>query len=106
MSNQPITLAFVKIAALAKADGIVSTNNLPGCWERQIGDWWIAVNGHDKPVKCSHGGTVPIFNAYLEFNGWPAGVIDPFGGLIAAGDGANEDSFIAAIDAALKEKAT
>jgi len=32
---------------------------------------------------------VPPFNCYVEFNGWPAGVFNPFGGIIAAGELAN-----------------
>jgi hypothetical protein len=33
------------------------------------------------------------YQAMVEFNGFPAGIIDPNGGVLAAGDAANEDTF-------------
>ena len=59
--------------------------------------WVVKVNGHREQVE-----SVPPFSALLEFNGWPAGIIDPFGGTIAAGELANEDTFIAAMEAAIE----
>jgi hypothetical protein len=93
--------AFAEIAALASRLGIASIGKLPGCWEHRIDDhWWIAVNGHPAVQKSSTGKSVPPFSAYVEFCGWPAGIVNPYGGLIAAGDAANEDTFIAALRAA------
>lgn len=102
MSDEPpIKEAFSAIAQLAGRLGIEKINEMEGCWEHQVdGLWWIAVNGHTKPLKCSHGAEVPPINCYIEFNGWPAGIIDPFGGIIAAGAAANEDTFIDALNAA------
>lgn len=54
---------------------------------------WAFANGvrdNRTPTKCSHGPEVPPFGIYLEFNGWPAGVVTPGGGCIAAGGVANE----------------
>lgn len=91
---------FLLLAKLAKKDGASPLNKHKGCWERQIDKhWWVAVNGHKEPVKCSKGPNVPPFNCYVDFNGWPAGLFDPVNGLMAAGDAANEETFAAAIEA-------
>lgn len=106
MSAEFISEAFVLLAKLATKDGVKRLNELEGCWTRQIGEqWWAAVNGHQTTMKASSrdgasAGTpfeVEPYHAYVEYNGWPAGDLTPLGGVIAAGDGANEDSFIAAI---------
>ena len=91
---------FILIAKLAEKDGASPINKYAGCWERQIDPhWWISVNGHTEEKKNSHGGTVPPFNCVVEFNGWPAGLFNPYGGLIAAGELANEETFAAAVKA-------
>ncbi len=85
--------------------GTPPLNEVDGCWTYQINDsWWVAVNGHKEdcevvtpqsksPVK------VPPFTAYLDYNGWPAGFIDPYSGTMAAGEKAHEQTFMAACDA-------
>lgn len=91
---------FLLLADLARKDGASPLHKHPACWERQIGqEWWIAVNGHNDKIKCSKGAEVPPCNCYVEFNGWPAGLFDPFDGIIAAGPAANEESFAAALEA-------
>jgi hypothetical protein len=90
--------AFLEIANLGFRLGIESINKLPGCWEHQVDQhWWIAVNGHKEPIVCSAGATVLPYSAYVQFNGWPTGLIDPSGGIFAAGEAANEDNFINAL---------
>jgi hypothetical protein len=93
---------FAAIVELAESLGVSGINKLPRCWEHQIdGSWWIAVNAHPEPIQCSHGVAVAPFSAYIEFNGWPAGLFTPHGGQIAAGEVANEDAFIEALRRAL-----
>lgn len=101
--GRPLSTLFLKLADLALAHGVKGIKHLPACWEVQIDErWWVAVNGHEVPVECSRAGQpVPAFSAYVEFNGWPAGVLDPFGGFLAAGHLANEANLTAAIDAAI-----
>ena len=90
--------AFFEIGNLAGRLGVEGINKFPGCWEHQVDDsWWIAVNTHAEKTTCSTGVDVPAYHAYVMFNGWPAGVISPAGGVIAAGECANEDTFIAAL---------
>lgn len=104
MSEAPISEAFVLLAELAQKDGIASARDFEACWERQIGEhWWIALNAHKEAKPQTHSDAkVEPFHCYLEFNGWPAGIINPYGGIIAAGDAANEDAFISAIQAELR----
>lgn len=84
-----MNLAFLGCCALAVKDDVGLISALPDhTFTRTVGVWKIALNGKD-------------FQAKIEFNGWPAGIIDPHGGIIAAGEAANEDTFIAAIEADL-----
>ena len=102
VEERAICEGFYALSLLAEATGdALPLNKHDGCWEHQIDEqWWCAVNGHKEEMECSHGGKVPSYSALIEFNGWPAGIIDPFGGIVAAGTVANEDSFIAAVEAA------
>lgn len=95
--------AFSVMAELATALGVSKIGNLPGCWEHQIDDqWWISVNGHDKAVSNRDGFNVEPFSMAITYNGWPAGICYRNGGLIAAGECANEDTFISAMQAAIQ----
>ena len=81
-----MNLAFLGCCALALKDRVGVIHDLPGeTYERTLGAWEIALNGKELRVM-------------LKFNGWPAGVIDINGGIIAAGGIANEDIFIEAIE--------
>jgi len=93
--------AFVRMAELAGALGVSRINELPGCWEHQVdAKWWISVNGSKDLRRNSDGIELSPFSMAVKFNGWPAGIIDLAGGVIAAGECANEDTFIAALQAA------
>ena len=95
-----ISEAFVAVAELGFALGLRDIAKLDGCWEYQIDErWWIALNAHDQPVACSTGAEVEPFSIYVEFNGWPAGIFSAQGGVIAAGEAANEEAFLAALRA-------
>ena len=101
--ERPLSAMFVAIADYALRQGVKSINALPGCWEQQIDEqWWIAVNGHREECLTSEGTAVPGFSAYVKYNGWPAGFVDPYGGTFAAGEGANEDTFLAALKGAAR----
>jgi hypothetical protein len=101
MISEQISEAMAAVMELAHRRGVTKINELPGCWEIQVDSaWWLAVNGHRETTKCSKGTEVLPFHAYVEFNGWPAGIFNPYGGTMAAGTVANEDAFIAAVKAA------
>lgn len=102
MSAQQIPLAIAKVVELGIAAGAAPLNKLEGCWEYQIdARWWIAMNGHKQDRLATTGEVVKPFTVYIKYNGWPAGILDFGGGIIAAGEGANENTFIAAIEVAL-----
>lgn len=95
--------AWVGVCMLAMKDGVVPASSAPGgIYEREFGPWRVMLNGtgEEKPKTDKHPYIEP-FGIYVEFNGWPAGIIGPGGGIIAAGDAANEDAFIAAIEVEL-----
>lgn len=96
-------LAWVGCCMLAKKDGVVPISTAPdGIYRRKFGEWEIALNGTgEQKAKSEAHPALPPFNAYVQFNGWPAGIIGPDGGPLAAGSAANEDTFIAAIEAEL-----
>ena len=98
MTTKPMTVVFGKVVELADVLGVESINDYPGCWEYRISDkWLLKLNGHPEEVDG-----IPPFHAYVEFNGWPTGVFNPWGGEIAAGEAANEDILIEALDEAIR----
>jgi hypothetical protein len=103
--TEQICEAFDWIAQVGVAAGAAPLNKHPACWEYRIDDkWWLAVNGHRAPMLCSHS-EIPVdpFTAYVEYNGWPAFLVNPRGGHGADGEGANEDTFIAALQRKLAD---
>ena len=99
MNQGEISQAFAIVTDLAKALGVAEINKIPGCWEHQIDDLWhITINGHREPYDG-----LPPYHMAVRFNGWPAGVLNPFYGVIASGEAANEDDFISAVKAAISQ---
>lgn len=66
------------------------------------GGWRVVINGTDAEHevagddKCM-GATVPPTHLAAFWHGWLAGLLHPYGGTLAAGRAANEDTFIAAM---------
>lgn len=86
---------------LARKTGAAPMNKHEGCWEYQVDDAWkIAVNGHNED-KESGGVKVPPYHCYIEFNGWPAGLINPCDGIVADGSLANLEALNAALAGAI-----
>jgi hypothetical protein len=87
------------ILRLAEHLGARNIRARSGCWEAAVDDtWWVALNPHEHDCRCSRGPEVPAFVAYVEYNGWPAGHVSLLGdGWFAAGDGANPETFAAAV---------
>lgn len=95
-TQAPLSEAFVKIVALAEAWG--DTPIAGAMWTAVFGPWKVTVNGTD-----GERDGIPRFCAKVEYNGRPAGVLDPFGGVMVADEVANEAALIEALDAALPE---
>lgn len=101
MTTDQICTAFVEVCEYSYAMGARDINKKPGCYESQVDDhWWFAINPHGETYKCSRGASVPGLHVYVEFNEFPAGIISAYGGVLAAGEAANEQTFIAALRAA------
>lgn len=93
------------LLVLVEKDGAAPLNAHPGAWKRVIDDrWTVWVNAHGDPQKTDTGATVPPYHIYVEYNGFPAGMLTPMGdGAICAGEAANEDAFIEAMRMAALE---
>lgn len=105
MSGDPkIAAVFAAVCELAIASGAESIKDLPGCWNATVDEHWrVALNGHDADRPAWEGGPdVPPYCAFVEFNGWPAGMLSAHGGAIAAGEIANEDALLAALRRAIR----
>lgn len=96
------------VCTLAAVEGAAPLNAHEGCWCCKIDERWaIAVNGHDRDESIPKGSSIfPLgvakvlpFHMYVEFNGWPAGMLHPYGGSIAAGELANLSTLAAALEA-------
>lgn len=97
------TKVFCLACELGMALGWENISLEPGCREYQIdANWWMAINPHRAACVSSKGASVPGLGIWFEWNGWPAGVVSPGGGLMACGSAANVDTLIAAIKAAIE----
>ena len=100
MSGERISEAFAVVVELATALGVKRINELPGTWDVQIDEHWkVRVNAQKTELDC-----IPPYHASVEWNGFPAGLFSPAGGIIAAGELANEASFIAAVRARIAKE--
>jgi hypothetical protein len=93
--------AFQLIAELCLERNEAPLTRYDGCWTLTLGEWQIAVNGHEEPRRYNRVAVAP-FHAYIEFNGWPFALFHPYGdGWIGAGSYANLDKLETDLRAAL-----
>ena len=75
----------------------------------KIGSWTLAVHANlDKdmdfePKDCMKYENAKMGELIIWFNGWIAGTLNPYGGVICAGKLANENTLIEAIEEKLRE---
>ena len=94
-----------RIIAIWEVSDLPPMNKIVGCWELEVDEhWWIAVNGHQGPKDCSRDVSVPPYHAYIEWCGWPAGMVSPKDGIVAAGREANYPALLQALDAHLERR--
>ena len=99
--SERLTEAASAVADLAQARGIGSIKDKPQPFKLVIDErWTVYVNAGQAAVKLDSGADLEPFNFYVEFNGWPAAMFSPFAGSFVAGEGANEETFLAACRAA------
>lgn len=97
-----MTEVFKKVCELGIALGWKSIKDRLGCVEHQVDDeWWFAINPHGDVTECSKGVHVPPWHIYIQFNGWPFGLVNEYEGMCGAGRLANESTLVAALDAAI-----
>lgn len=91
--------AFVEVwelvCEISTKDKTGPLNKLPGPWYRKIDDKWeLWINGTPAVVPLTEEHPeLGRFEMFVKFNGWPAGILDPHQGSIAAGEIANIFTF-------------
>lgn len=103
--------AYIRACEFIRLNAGKSLIELPGKkWVGDVdGNWAIAIHANEgeevefKP-EGTMGGKAKFGILLVWFNGWLAGMLDPYGGVIAAGDLANEDTFIEAIEKKLRSE--
>lgn len=101
----PIAVVFDLAVELSLLLGAKEINKLDGAYICKVDNLWsFAINGTDRPVAVDMGeksmgvGALNSFNMAIFYNGWLAGLLDPRGGTICAGEAGNEDNFIKALE--------
>jgi len=96
MSERLISEVYTYIALLAHSRGARNIKDSPGLYEIKIDEHWVAqMNPHEETTD-----NVPPYHMAIFYNGWPAGLIHGVsGGVICAGEAANEDTLLAAVRA-------
>jgi len=87
---------------LADAHDAAPLNKHAGVWQCRLdARWTITANGHDTPQEYDALGgfhhQIPPLTVFVEFDDWPAGIIDARGAEIAAGQLANASTLRRAI---------
>lgn len=104
-----VCLAMDLIARLALALKAAPMTRWREGWRYDLdAQWTITVNGQREPITVLVMGApfeIPPFSCAVEYNGWLAGLVNPYGGELAAGEAANEETFCAALGHAI-ERAT
>ena len=101
VENTPIPEAYILATELVgktiEEQGYSNLKAYPGIASASVGDWTIEVHTQ----SGQETDRLPAFFVRVKWNGWPAGVITPAGGTIAAGELANEDTLVEALKEAL-----
>lgn len=103
--------AFTAMIDLYKALGLEAP--IQGVWLHKVDDnWTVAINNSGETTEVQPEGAMsaPVerFHAGIWWNGWYAGDITPFGGVLVShpsDNGANEDNLIKALRSAAKTTA-
>lgn len=91
--------AFTALMDLALALGHREISKLPGLCTFEVDEHWkVSINGHKEEIDH-----IPAYHVMPFWNGFPAGIFGPSGGIIAAGELANEDTFIEACQKRLQK---
>lgn len=89
------------VCQISVKDGTGPLNKMVEPWHKKVDDRWeFWVNGTttDLPMTADLP-ALKRFEMYVTFNGWPAGILDPNSGSLAAGEAANIFAFRDALKA-------
>lgn len=106
----PETLAeiWALVVDIADAHDATPMTKHPRPWYLRIDEQWeISINGGRQPAHCTQisgqpTAPIPATHMLVQFNGFPAGLLSPYDGVIAAGTTANDNTLIAALRAHLR----
>jgi hypothetical protein len=89
LENTTLNATFVTIcSAMSHQHGIPLPKRMLELGSKTEG-WGIAINLSEQTED-----TIAPFTALVFWNGFPAGIIHPYGGILAAGKAANQLSFL------------
>jgi hypothetical protein len=92
-----VVAVFDRACELAMANGAENINLDAGCHELAVDeDWWLAINPHDRPRRCSRGLVIKPLQIYFEWRGRTAGFSKEV----------NEARLLVALERALNRKGT
>lgn len=85
--GEQICEAFAMIGRWAVLKGADDLPGKPGLWEGVLGDFNIAINGHDEDLKSVDGLTVPPLHMLVNAPKYLAAfmLVNPSGGICAPG---------------------
>jgi hypothetical protein len=100
LKDKPVSTTFDAIAqyAIAKGHKPIKGKLYHVILDEQWEFWVNATNSE----QHADGAPIKPFECYVKFNGWPAGIFTPYSGQFAAGEAANEETFCAALKAAVR----
>lgn len=82
--SERISEAFLAIIDWATSLGAINIKQLEGCWEHDLGEFHIAINGHAEEMQSSIGMDVEPYGALVTRNGWPYALLNAGHGIILA----------------------
>ena len=88
-----LTEVYSLVAEIAAKRGVTNINQSPGLWRFKVGEFDLALNGHDETIE-----DLLPFELLVCAGGLPLGIVGPFDGWLMM---SAEDDLIAAMKAEL-----
>ena len=101
--NESLNAFWMNVARICEKRGLIPLNKLPEPAYLHVGPWRVWING--TPFTCEviadtetqRKVRVERLIAYVEFNGWPAGLLHPLEGSFVSGEEANIEALVDAL---------
>lgn len=86
MATGEVSELYATFAQWLVAKGVVNLSNHEGVYVDQLGDFAFTLNPHPDPHQIKPGVELPPWALSVDtVEGFPLGVLDPFGGLLMVG---------------------